>query len=163
MSQDERNRYEGGDFRDKKQCQNCIAQDILESWSPTIGKHLFENRHKSPSNNGPQFWTRIVEHIESYWVFLVGWVKKNDIVGTRFWDIGEYRISKISMWINESNPTSCEDIRVEHIFEKGRFSHTRFSDDVYVSGTVDGLDTKTLLASAKIGNPNRCIGRIDWR
>ena len=67
------------------------------------------------------------------------------------------------MRINQSYTTTRHDIRVYHIFEKCRFSHSGFSDDIDMSSSIDRLDTKLECASTKIGDSYRGIWHFSTR
>lgn len=50
----------------EKECEDSIAEDILEAWSPTLGEHFFEYGYESRCYNRSEFWARIIEHVERY-------------------------------------------------------------------------------------------------
>ena len=81
MCENERNRDECC-IRNKEEGKNRISENIFQTWSPTLGKHLLENGYESSSNNWAQLRSRTIQHIEGNWILLIGWVKENNIIGS---------------------------------------------------------------------------------
>lgn len=49
---------------DEEECEDRIAEYVLEAWSPTLGEHFLKYRNQSRCHDRAEFWTRIVEHVE---------------------------------------------------------------------------------------------------
>ena len=62
------------------------------------------------------------------------------------------------MRIDHSNSTTIQDICIDHIFKKGWFSHSGLSDDIYMSSSIDRLDSKPFGISTKVRYSDRRIG-----
>lgn len=155
-------RYECS-IRNEKEGEDCISENIFEAWTPALRKHLFENRNESRCYNRSQFWIGIIEHIERDRKLCIRWVKENYVIGSRFWYVRQDSISEITMRIYESNSSATHDVTVEHIFEKSRFSHTSFPDNIGMSSSINGLDAECLGRTSKIRESNRSIGFCHWR
>ena len=143
---------------DEEEREDRIAEDVFETRSPALGEHLFEDRNESRCHDRTQFRIRIVEHIERDRILRIGWVEEYNIVGSRLRNIGEDRISEITMWIDEGNTATRHDIGVEHILEERRLAHTRLPDDIGMTSSIDRLDSEFLSRSSEIRQSDRRIG-----
>ena len=159
MREHKRDRNHRG-IRDEEEREDGVSQDILETWSPTFGKHFFKDRHEAARDDRSQFRSRIFKHVECDRMILVSWIKEDNIIGSRFWNIGENGFDKIAMWVDHGDPTSIQYIGVDHILEEGRFSHTSFSDNVDMSSTIDGLESKSFYPSTIVRHPDGSIWRF---
>lgn len=91
---------------DQEECEDRIAEDIFETWSPTLSKHFFKYRNQSRCHDRTEFWTGIIQHVERDRELGIRWVKKDDIVRSRFWYIREYRICEVSVRVDETHSTT---------------------------------------------------------
>lgn len=141
MREHHRDRYHRR-IGNEEECQDRIAEDILKSRSPALGKHLFKYRYQTSCNDGSQLWTTILEHVKRYRVLLICGIKEDDVIGSRLGDIREDGLREVSVWVDDCHTTTIQYIRIDHVLKECRFSHTGFSDDIDMTSTVDWFDTE---------------------
>lgn len=61
------------------------------------------------------------------------------------------------MRIDECDSSSTHNIRIDHILEESRFSHTCFPDNIGMSGSIYWLYSEFFCRTTKVGYPNRGI------
>ena len=156
MGEHEGYRYQSR-IGDEKECEDGIAQDILEARTPALGEHLLKYRYESSCDDRSEFWMRIIEHVEPYRIFLVGRIKEYDIIGSRLWDIREDGLDEITMRIDHSDSSTIEDIGIYHILEESRLSHTSLSYDIDVTSSIYRLEPEVLCLSTIVRHTDRSI------
>ena len=87
--------------RQFEQGEQGVAQNVLQTFFPTVAVELLERRDDPGGDQPPLLGVRAIQRIVRRRELPVGGIEEHDVVGAARGDCGKQRIGEIAVWIEQ--------------------------------------------------------------